>query len=53
MEKRNTFIVHVEDQKNATWQGTVSWAERQQKQSFRSLLELIKLMDAAIEERNG
>lgn len=45
-----TFVVHVMHRQNATWQGTVVWAEKDQKASFRSALELIKLMDSAVEE---
>ena len=45
-----TFVVHVMHRQNATWQGTVVWAEKNQKASFRSALELIKLMDSAVEE---
>lgn len=45
-----TFLVHVMHRQNATWQGTVVWAEKNQKASFRSALELVKLMDGAVEE---
>ena len=44
-----TFVVHVMHRQNATWQGTVVWAEKNKKASFRSALELIKLMDSAVE----
>lgn len=43
-----TFVVHVMHRQNATWQGTVVWAEKNQKASFRSALELVKLMDSAV-----
>lgn len=49
MKKQNTFVVHVKEQQNTTWQGTVTWVEEQRKENFRSLLELIKLMDAVVE----
>lgn len=45
-----TFVVHVMHRQNATWQGTVVWAEKSQKASFRSVLELVKLMDSAMED---
>lgn len=45
-----TFVVHVKYRQNATWQGVVTWAEKKKQKSFRSALELIKLMDSAIEE---
>lgn len=43
-----TFIVHVQFRQNATWQGEVVWAEQQKKICFRSALELLKLMDGAM-----
>lgn len=43
-----TFVVHVEYYQNATWQGEVTWAEKNKKQKFRSTLELLKLMDSAL-----
>jgi hypothetical protein len=45
-----TFVIHVMYRQNATWQGSVLWAESGQTQNFRSALELIKLMDSAMEE---
>ena len=49
MGKRETFFVHITDQENATWQGQVTWLEKKETRSFRSLLELIKLMDMTID----
>lgn len=46
-----TFIVHVQYRQNATWQGNVMWAETQQSSSFRSALELLKLIDSALDVR--
>ncbi len=46
---RGTFIVQVKYRQNSTWQGEVIWAERNQKQSFRSALELLKLIDGALD----
>ena len=37
------------DLDNATWQGEVTWAEANKKKSFRSALELIRLIDGALE----
>lgn len=47
----NTFLVKILNKQNATWQGTVTWVEEQQVQNFRSALELLKLIDGAIEEK--
>ena len=46
--RRGTFIVKVEYCQNETWQGKVVWAEENRTERFRSMLELIKLMDEAM-----
>ena len=45
-----TFVIKVMNNQNATWQGTVTWTDGQRTESFRSALELIKLIDSALEE---
>ncbi len=47
---RGTFIVKIISQQNATWQGTVTWVEEQQTQSFRSALELLKMIDGVVND---
>ena len=42
------FVVRVQHCENATWQGTVVWAEKNITKQFRSALELLKLMDSAL-----
>ena len=52
-EKRGekaTFVVQVQFRQNASWQGTVTWAEQNETRHFRSTLELIKLMDEILDE---
>lgn len=44
-----TFVVHVQYYENATWQGEVVWAEKNKTEKFRSALELLKLIDSALE----
>ena len=46
-----TFIVKILDQRNATWQGTVTWVEEQKTQNFRSALELLKMIDGVLEDK--
>ena len=48
--KKGTFIVKVDHYEKGTWQGEVVWAEEEKSQRFRSMLELIKLMDDALSE---
>ncbi len=45
-----TFIVRVRCCQNATWQGEVIWAEKEKRQHFRSALELLKMVDGALDE---
>lgn len=45
-----TFVVHVKYRQHSTWQGEVVWAERNEKRNFRSALELLKLIDNALED---
>lgn len=42
-----TFYLKVLFRQNASWQGTVRWVETGQEESFRSVLELLLLMDSA------
>ena len=51
--KTETFIVKVMNQQNATWQGSVTWVDEQREQYFRSALELLRLIDGALEKKNN
>ena len=44
-----TFIVQIQHRQNATWQGQITWKDRDETRKFRSELELIKLIDSAAE----
>ncbi|NBK91634.1 hypothetical protein D5278_06500 [bacterium 1XD21-13] len=41
-----TFLVRVQYRQRATWQGQVTWLEKNRTVSFRSALELLKLIDS-------
>ena len=43
-----TFAVRILFRQNASWQGSITWLEGEMEQSFRSVLELILLMDSAL-----
>lgn len=49
--RRATFAVRVLFRQNATWQGSVTWMEKNQEESFRSVLELLLLMNSAMEKQ--
>lgn len=51
-KKTETFIVKIMNRQNATWQGSVTWVDEQREQYFRSALELLKLIDGALEKTN-
>lgn len=51
-KKNNSFMVVIKETQNHTWQGTIEWIEKNEKQSFRSALEMIKLIDSAIEDNS-
>ncbi|MDL2232468.1 hypothetical protein LJC63_02660 [Ruminococcaceae bacterium OttesenSCG-928-L11] len=46
--KKESFVVQIQFNQNATWQGTLTWIEKKKVQRFRSTLEMLKLMDTAI-----
>ena len=48
MNRKETFVVHIISQENATWQGQVTWLGRKETIIFRCFLELLKLMDNAM-----
>lgn len=54
--ERETFVVRIMNTQNATWQGTVTWTDGKRTESFRSALELIRLIDSTLmeqEEQSG
>lgn len=44
------FYVKITHREHATWQGEVTWIDRQEKQYFRSALELLRMIDQALDE---
>ena len=47
-----TFELQVLFRQHSSWQGVVIWLERKMEQSFRSVLELVMLMDSALRTVN-
>ena len=45
---RGTFVVRIEHCDRQTWQGEVLWADERKREKFRSALELLSLMNEAI-----
>lgn len=46
-----TFHLKILFRQNASWQGSVTWVEGHREESFRSVLELLLLMDSAVSGR--
>ena len=47
-KKTETFILNIYNR-----QGSVTWVEKKEKQQFRSALELLKLIESALDEEEG
>ena len=52
-KKTEPFILNFYNRKYATWKGSVTWVEKKEKQQFRSALELLKLIESALDEEEG
>ena len=46
--KDATFLIRVKYRQNSSWQGEVTWVDGHKKEYFRSALELIRLIDSAM-----
>lgn len=54
MKKKQTFIIEVVDTQDSTWQGKVNWVNGKKEQAFRSVMELLRLVDSVVgEEKEG
>lgn len=48
MKETETFVIHITQTENASWQGQVLWANKNISKNFRSALELIKMIDQVV-----
>lgn len=48
-----TFDIQVIFRQHTSWQGVITWLEQDLEQSFRSVLELVMLMDSALRSEEG
>lgn len=46
--KRGTFLIRLLFRQHTSWQGIVIWTEGKGEQTFRSVLELVLLIDSAL-----
>lgn len=40
-----TFVVRVKQHQNGTWQGKITWIDEDKSANFRSVWEMVKLME--------
>lgn len=45
-----TFVIRVQHRQHSSWQGRVTWLEEDKSVYFRSALELMKIIDGALDE---
>lgn len=48
-----TFIIRVQHRQNSSWQGRITWMEKNQTVSFRSIWEMVKLVAEALDTVSG
>jgi hypothetical protein len=49
-KNKGTFVIQIQHRQHATWQGTVTWVDKDKSVNFRSALELLKLIDGSLDE---
>ena len=47
-----TFIIRVQHRQHSSWQGLITWVDEDKTVAFRSALELIKLIDEALNDKD-
>ncbi len=52
MKTKQTFILEVNSTQNQSWQGNIEWIQGREKQSFRSVMELLRLIDSVVYEND-
>ena len=48
-----TFELQILFRQHTSWQGVLIWKDRKMEQSFRSVLELVLLLDSALRDAEG
>lgn len=48
-----TFVIRIMFRRNTTWQETICWEEKRGQVSFRSLLEILPLVQEAVADGGG
>ncbi len=53
MRVKQTFVLEVTDTQNQSWQGKIEWIQGRKRQSFRSVMELLRLIDSVVYDETG
>lgn len=48
-----TFIIRVQHRQNSSWQGRITWMDQDKTVYFRSMWEMLKLIDSAVGTAGG
>ena len=48
-----TFIIRVQQRQNSSWQGRITWMDKDETVYFRSVWEMIKLIASALDRTDG
>jgi hypothetical protein len=48
-----TFIIRVQQRQNSTWQGRLTWVEENRTQNFRSVVEMVHLLEDALQREDA
>ncbi|MDE6830530.1 MAG: hypothetical protein K2P34_09450 [Lachnospiraceae bacterium] len=48
-----TFIIRVQQRQNSSWQGRITWMDKDETIYFRSVWEMIKLIASALDKVGG
>ncbi len=51
--KKQMFILEINDTQDHSWQGQVKWIQGESKQGFRSVIELLRLIDSVVGEEEA
>jgi len=46
--RNGNFVIRILDQQHNSWQGTVTWLSNEETRPFRSIMELILMVDSAL-----
>lgn len=51
--RKQTFILEIIENQNENWQGSVEWIQGGKKKCFRSILEMLTLLESAVPREGG